>query len=204
MDGLIVDTDPAWRRAEIEQFARVGIRLTETACRQTMGLRIDEVVRFWHARQPWIDPPQPALVDAIVGQVADAIRRDGRAMPGVGRVLGMFERRGIPMAIASSSPLMLIETVVDVLGIANRFDALCSAMDEAAGKPDPDVFLAAARRLGADPARCIAFEDSLAGVRAAAAAGMYTVFVPERGHDELAPQADRTVASLELFAMDQE
>ncbi len=99
-------------------------------------------------------------------------------MPGVTAAIALFERCGLRLAIASSSPRRLIDAVCDRLGLGG-IDVRCSAMDEAHGKPAPDVYLTAARRLGVAPAQCLAVEDSLNGLASARAAGMICVAVPD-------------------------
>ncbi len=99
-------------------------------------------------------------------------------MPGVTAAIALFERCGLRLAIASSSPRRLIDAVCDRLGL-DGIEVRCSAMDEARGKPAPDVYLAAARRLGVAAAQCLAVEDSLNGLASARAAGMTCVAVPD-------------------------
>jgi beta-phosphoglucomutase-like phosphatase (HAD superfamily) len=101
----------------------------------------------------------------------------GAPQPGAHEAVAMIQRLGLPMAIASSSPRRLIDTVCSRIGI--DIGIRCSATDEAQGKPAPDVYLTAARRLGVDPGHCLAIEDSPAGVRSAMAAGMRCIAVPD-------------------------
>jgi beta-phosphoglucomutase-like phosphatase (HAD superfamily) len=99
-------------------------------------------------------------------------------MPGVTAAIALFERCGLRLAIASSSPLRLIDAVCDRLGLT-RIEVRCSAMDEPRGKPAPDVYLAAARRLGVAAASCLALEDSPTGIASARSAGMRCIAVPD-------------------------
>ena len=99
-------------------------------------------------------------------------------MPGVAAAIALFRRYGLRLAIASSSPRRLIDAVCDRLGL-DGIEVRCSAMDEARGKPAPDVYLTAARRLGVSAAACLALEDSPNGVASAKAAGMRCVAVPD-------------------------
>jgi sugar-phosphatase len=118
-------------------------------------------------------------------------------MPGVTAAIALFERCGLRLAIASSSPLRLIDAVCDRLGLT-RITVRCSAMDEARGKPAPDVYLTAARRLGVAAANCVALEDSLAGLASARSAGMRCVAVPDPllAADPRYRQADLVLESL--------
>jgi sugar-phosphatase len=174
MDGLLIDTEPVWRGAEKEVFADLGIELTEADLLDSTGVRIDELAAV---RLP-LDGPGPAEVaDRITNQVVDYVKRAGEPMPGVPEAIALFGRLGLRLAIASSSPVRLIDAVCARLKL--DIDVRCSALDEAHGKPAPDVYLAAARRLGLSPAGCLALEDSPSGVLAAKDAGMTCVAVPD-------------------------
>jgi mannitol-1-/sugar-/sorbitol-6-/2-deoxyglucose-6-phosphatase len=206
MDGLLIDTEPVWRTAEKEVFAELGVELTQADLLDTTGVRVDELVAaFLPRRPPSADPsgasppgaypsgpspsgpgppgaypsgPSPAEVaDRITDLVVDYVGRAGEPMPGVPETIALFERSGLRLAIASSSPERLIDAVCARLKL--DIDIRCSALDEPRGKPAPDVYLAAARRLRLSPARCLAVEDSPAGVVAAKDAGMTCVAVPD-------------------------
>jgi sugar-phosphatase len=175
MDGLLIDTEPVWRSAEKEVFADLGIELTEADLLDSTGVRIDELAAL---RLP-LDGAGPAEVaDRITNQVVDYVKRAGEPMPGVPEAIALFGRSDLRLAIASSSPERLIDAVCTRLRLVD-IDVRCSALDEAHGKPAPDVYLAAARRLGLSPARCLALEDSPSGVVAAKDAGMTCVAVPD-------------------------
>jgi mannitol-1-/sugar-/sorbitol-6-/2-deoxyglucose-6-phosphatase len=175
MDGLLIDTEPVWRSAEKDVFADLGIELTEADLLDSTGVRIDELAAL---RLP-LDGAGPAEVaDRITNQVVDYVKRAGEPMPGVPEAIALFGRSDLRLAIASSSPERLIDAVCTRLRLVD-IDVRCSALDEAHGKPAPDVYLAAARRLGLSPARCLALEDSPSGVVAAKDAGMTCVAVPD-------------------------
>jgi beta-phosphoglucomutase-like phosphatase (HAD superfamily) len=181
MDGLLIDTEPVWRTAEKEVFAELGIELTEADVLDTTGMRIDELAAAFLSRRPPFPSragPSPVEVAArITDLVVDYVGRAGEPMPGVPEAIALFERSGLRLAIASSSPERLIDAVCARLKL--DIDIRCSALDEPRGKPAPDVYLAAARRLRLTPARCLAVEDSPAGVVAAKDAGMTCVAVPD-------------------------
>ncbi|HLV52489.1 MAG TPA: hexitol phosphatase HxpB [Cryomorphaceae bacterium] len=181
MDGLLIDSEPLWRKAEIAGFAEVGLRLTDDDCRETMGFRLDEVVDLWYLRQPWNGPSKRDVENDILHRVVDLIRRDGEPLPGVHEAVALCVARGRKIAVASSSPLMLIRTVVEKLGLTEVFDALCSTENEPYGKPHPAVFLLAARTLDVDPVNCTVLEDSIHGMVAGLAAKMRVIVVPEPG-----------------------
>jgi len=178
MDGLLIDSEPLWRQAEIEILGSVGLRLTELDCEQTMGLRTDELVGFWFDRRPWSGPPPGAVAAAIDSRVIELIEDRGTALPGALEAVREVHQSGRSVGLASSSCLELIEAVIRRLGIERFFSEICSATDEARGKPDPAVYLTMSRRLGIPPADCVAMEDSVVGVRSARAAGMAVIAVP--------------------------
>ena len=177
MDGLLIDSEPLWQRAEIEVFGALGLALTRAECLETRGLRVDEVVAHWFARAPWAGPGLGAVRDAIVQRVIALVAIDGRAKPGVAHALGFFAARGLPLGVASSSDHAIIDAVLARLGIRDAFAIVHSGEEEARGKPDPAIYRSAARKLGVAPARCVALEDSPSGVAAALAAGMRCIAV---------------------------
>ena len=153
-------------RGEVD-FATAGI----------LAQQLDEVA----GQQPehlTVDLGQTSFLDAAGLRVIAHVTAEGQPMPGVTAAIALFERCGLRLAIASSSPLRLIDAVCDRLGLT-RIEVRCSAMDEARGKPAPDVYLAAARRLGVAAASCLALEDSPAGIASARSAGMRCVAVPD-------------------------
>ena len=197
MDGLLVDSEPLWRAAEVDVFGRHGLALTDEQCRSTQGMVIGEVTRYWFGRAPWPGPSPEQVAEEVLDAVGMLVDRQASPMPGALDALASCRRRGMRLALASSSPRWLIDRVVVRLGLADAFDAVCSAEHEPAGKPDPAVFLTAAHALGVDPARCVVFEDAPAGVLAAKVAGMACVAVPERPGDAAVARADIVLASLE-------
>lgn len=209
MDGLLVDSEPHWRAMEREVFATVGLYLTDDECKQTTGMPILEVVRYWFARAPWTDQSAQGrtledLADTITHGVHERIAQLAEPMPGALDTIAFFVNRGIPTAIASASPMSLIEVVVDRLGIRNSLSLWHSATLEARNKPAPDVYLGTARKLGVLPINCLAFEDSGSGLKSAYAAEMQTVAVPGafEYNDPKFKIADIILPSLTEFSSD--
>jgi sugar-phosphatase len=183
MDGVLIDTEPVWRAAQSAVFAGFGVALSDRDLLDSTGQPIEELIPVWRRRASAPDPAGTELTDAeiadlIIDRVIAHVMAEGRPMPGVTAAIALFERCGLRLAIASSSPLRLIDAVCDRLGLT-RITVRCSAMDEARGKPAPDVYLTAARRLGVAAANCLALEDSPAGVASARSAGMRCVAVPD-------------------------
>jgi sugar-phosphatase len=204
MDGVLIDSEPLWREAERGVFAELGLVLSDADCQQTMGLRTDELVAHWYRRHPWQGRSQGAVAETINSRVARLIVERGTPLPGAAAAVRSTRDAGLPAGLASSSSLELIGLVVRTLGLDGCFSVLCSAEDEERGKPDPAVYLTTARRLGVPPSGCVAVEDSVRGVQAAAAAGMRVVAVPAPGHldDPAFDVANLTLRSLEEFSID--
>jgi mannitol-1-/sugar-/sorbitol-6-/2-deoxyglucose-6-phosphatase len=197
MDGVLVDSEPMWRAVEREVFAGVGIELTDEDLFPTMGVRIADVVDRWYRRHPWPGPSREQVSETIVDGVARAVRERGLLLDGARDAVDQVRSLGLRVALASSSPMPLILAVLSLGGLAARFDVVVSGEDEDLGKPDPAVFLSAARRLEVPPDRCLVVEDSINGVRAAKAAGMVCVAVPAVGGDDhIAIEADLVLGSI--------
>jgi len=196
LDGLLIDSEPLWRRAEIEVFATVGVALSEAECHRTTGLRTDQVAAYWLERRPWDTGHSPAaeIVSGINQRVIELIRECGAAKEGVAYAIDFMRAHRLRLAVASSSMMPVIEASLDRLGISDAFEVIHSADFEARGKPAPDVYLGAARRLDVEPARCIALEDSVPGVQAAKAAGMCCIRIPE--HEGSVSSADIELGAL--------
>jgi mannitol-1-/sugar-/sorbitol-6-/2-deoxyglucose-6-phosphatase len=204
MDGLLIDTEPIWRRAEIEIFGQVGLTLTEEQCLETMGVRIAEVVDRWYRRYPWEGVSRQEVTRRIEDRVISHVMEEGEPMPGVHEALHTAREAGLSIAIASSSSLALIRAVVTRLEIDSYIEVMASGSDELEGKPHPAVYLTAARLLGVDPGRCVAVEDSPNGVLSAKAAGMICIAVPDpflAGDPQMA-RADLRLNSLEEMTPD--
>lgn len=188
-DGLLMDTEPLWRDAEIDVFGQVGLQLTDDMTRETMGLRIDGVVGYWWDRAPWRGPSVEEIAIKVVEGVKSRILSQGELMFGVREIIKTFKELGFPMAVASSSPMELIEAVLKRGGLESALPLRYSAVDEAYGKPHPAVYLAAAEGLGISPLKCVALEDSITGILSAKSAQMRCIAVPDpslRGDPRLA------------------
>jgi mannitol-1-/sugar-/sorbitol-6-/2-deoxyglucose-6-phosphatase len=197
MDGVLIDSEPMWRAVEREAFASVGIELTDEDLYPTMGVRIADVVDRWHGRHPWSEPSREVVAEAIVAGVVRTIREHGTLLDGAKAAVDRVRALGLRVALASSSPMPLIQAVLSLDGLTERFEAVVSGEDEELGKPDPAVYLSAARRLAVGPERCLAVEDSINGVRAAKSAGMACVAVAAVGGDDGTPaEADLVLGSI--------
>jgi HAD superfamily hydrolase (TIGR01509 family) len=196
LDGLLIDSEPLWRRAQIEVFAQAGLRLTESDCAETTGLRVDEVVRLRMARwRAWHTLTESDAVEGIHARVIELLRAEGEAKEGAREAVAFAEAAGVRLALASSSARRVIDAALDRLGCAGAFEVIRSAEVEPYGKPHPGVYLATAHALGVAPTACLAVEDSLNGLIAAKAARMRCLAVPERDDPRFA-LADVVLPSL--------
>lgn len=184
MDGLLINSEPFWKDAEVDVFSTLGVPLTYDMCYQTVGLRIDEVVQYWHDLYPWGSKSLQQVEDEIVGAVIDLINHKGQAMEGVHEIIQFFNNKNLPLAVASSSYFRLIDAALTKLNIKHHFQVIHSAEAEAYGKPHPAIFITTAQQLGVSPTECLVLEDSLNGVIAARAARMTVVAVPEERKSE--------------------
>lgn len=199
MDGLLIDSEPLWRRAEIDVFRSLGVTLTEEDCRSTMGWRIDAVIRHWSIHRPWKGPSNKEVENLIITTMIDLVSSEGTTLPGVAETIEKCREFNASLALASSSPMRLIEAVLQALQIKEHFQVVHSAEFEERGKPHPQVFLTTASSLEVAPEHCLVLEDSFPGVIAAKAATMKCIAVPDHSeplHPGLAA-ADLILPSLE-------
>ena len=181
MDGLLLDSEPYWKLAEREAFSEVGIHISEEMSKVTAPMTTAEVAAYWYAFRPWIGRSTLDLERAVIDRVRDQIDCHAETLPGVRDTLRVCRSLGLRVGLASNSPLLLCNHVVRRLRLHDDFDTVMSAEQVARGKPAPDIYLAAARSMSVSPLRCLAFEDSVSGVRAAREAGMTVVAIPSAG-----------------------
>ncbi|CAN5656956.1 hexitol phosphatase HxpB [soil metagenome] len=198
MDGVLIDSEPLWRVAETRAMNAVGVPMREEDGLLTMGLRTDEVVEFWFARYPWQTPSKKEVEAAIVREVIALIEQHGEPMAGAAEAVAAFGSAGFKLGLASSSATEIIEAVLVKLSMTGVFAVVQSAEHEPFGKPHPAVYIECARRLGVAPDRCLAIEDSPAGVLAAKAARMRCIAIPapELRHDNRYCIADESLSTL--------
>lgn len=201
MDGLLVDSEPLWKRAEKLVFGSLGLNLNDDLLRQVMGFRLPEVIEHWYRYQNWPNPDFKKTEREIIDTMKQLITEEAVAMSGVVEVLEHLKSKGHKIALASSSSMELIETVVKKLNIRDYFNQLHSAENEPFGKPHPGIFITAANSMKAQSHECLVFEDSKNGVIAAKAARMACIAVPEpiHFHENWWSIADAKISSLEQY-----
>ncbi|ODP97045.1 2-deoxyglucose-6-phosphatase [Salinivibrio sp. SS3] len=204
MDGLLVDSEPFWQRAQIDVLSELGVSISLQDTRDTTGVRIDEIVKYYARTQPWQGSSNADVQARIVDRVVELVKDEKPMMPGVKEALAICHQAGLKVGLASSSPLTLIHPTLDALGLSEQFAIVESAGALKHGKPHPEVYLNAANALGVEPDHCVAFEDSFTGLLAAKAASMKTIVVPS-AHEWEDPRfviADQKLASLRAFSAD--
>lgn len=176
MDGVLIDSEETWSRVRAAVVARHGGRWTEQDQRNVMGDNSRQwsayIVRTWNLT---VDPQEVfrEVLEAMIESYAQGLA----VLPGAAEAVAWLGEH-YPLAVALSSPRELIPVALRGAGFGESFPVVVSSDEVERGKPEPDVYLLAARRLGVPPGRCLALEDSSNGIRAALAAGMPTIAVP--------------------------
>jgi HAD superfamily hydrolase (TIGR01509 family) len=195
MDGVLVESAPfhfiAWQRV----WAEMGLILSEADFRKNFGQRNDTIIR---------DMMGEDVATEIINRIGpqkelyyrDAVKGHVEALPGAIDLLRALRADGFCCAIASAAPRANVELILSELGVASLFDALVSYEDVTRGKPDPQVYLVAAQRVGAAPQRCLVLEDAVAGVEGAKAAGMACIAVTSTHPRHYLTKADLIVGTL--------
>ena len=201
MDGVLVDSEPLFHKAVNIVVARCGAApiTEEENNRYLLGTTVDETwVQVKRLREIAQSPAE--LLDAYTGVVKEVLRSDLTPRPGVRALVAEARRRGLPMAVASSSLREWVNLKLSVIGLSEAFPVALGGDDVARGKPAPDIYIQAARRLGLEAAACVAIEDSPIGLAAARASGAYTVctLTDSTRHLDLSA-ADVIIENLEHF-----
>ena len=199
MDGTLIDSEElhwiSWR----DTMAKEGFPITHEQFLSTFGQRNDSILPKWLG-----SAATPELIEKIGNEkeerYRDLVRRKGiTPLPGVATWLQRLHDQGWFQAIASAAPRANIDAILEALSAARFFQAIVAAEDVRKGKPDPEVYLTAASRVGASPAKCIVVEDALAGIEGARRANMRCIGVSQSGKQL---PADVVVASLDLLRED--
>jgi mannitol-1-/sugar-/sorbitol-6-/2-deoxyglucose-6-phosphatase len=178
MDGLLIDSEPFWQEAGMETLEQFNISLTLDQYHHTTGLRTREWLDYWFGYFKISKEFSQEAEDIIHRKAIEKIGAKGEGMAGVDGILAFFRQQNFKIGVATSSPMALVDVVVEKLGIRAHLDAIASAGDLPFGKPHPQVYMNCAVALAANPLQCICFEDSFNGLIAAKAARMKCVIIP--------------------------
>jgi len=184
-DGLLLDTESVWTRAEQDLFERRGLEFTPAHKRELVGTSAEIAGGLLERR---LDEPGRAneLIEELNELVVAELEHGVEAMVGARDLLHALKLRGTPLGLVSNSPLIFVRRSLEIVGFHDRFDVIISAHEVAAPKPAPDPYLEACRRLGVEPSpEVVALEDSPTGVAAARAAGLTVIGIPSLDGIEL-------------------
>ena len=198
LDGVLLDSEQVWDEAREQLANERGGRWHENAQRDMMGMSSLEWSRYMHDEIGLPEPPEE-INREVVERLASLYREHLPVLPGAREAVERLATRW-PLGLASSSNRELIDLVLELMGVAHLFRATVSSEEVPRGKPAPDVYLEAARRLDVDPTHAAAIEDSENGIRAAKAAGMRVLAIPNEHFppaEEALAQADVVLRSLE-------
>ncbi|MDX2078152.1 MAG: HAD family phosphatase [bacterium] len=181
MDGLLVDSEIVWYKAEDELITDRGFVYSEAVRDSIVGMRIDQ---FLAKLKEIYNLPETVeqLIVELEGRMLTLIPQLVKPNAGAQAIIDFVIKNNILHAIASNSSMNIINVTLQSQGWGDIFDVRCTGDDEISGKPDPYVYLRAAEKLGVDPKRCLALEDSPNGSKAAVAAGMTCYAVPDLSH----------------------
>lgn len=204
MDGLLIDSEPLWDRAELEVLDSLGVDISRRdELPDLLGLRIDLVVDLWFAQQPWRGPDRAEVTANIIRRAIQLVEESRPLLPGVREAVALCKAQGLKIGLASASPLHMLEKVLEMFELRDQFDALASAEHLPYSKPHPQVYLDCAAKLGVAPMSCVALEDSVNGMIASKAARMRSIVVPEaeNSRDPRFVLADVKLASLQQLTV---
>jgi HAD superfamily hydrolase (TIGR01509 family) len=177
-DGLLLDTESVWTRAEEDLFERRGTEFTPGDKLELVGTSAEIAGGILERRLG--EPGRAAeLIEELNELVVAELEHGVEAMIGARDLLHALRRRGTPIGLVSNSPLIFVRRSLEIVGFVDHFDVVLSAHEVAAPKPAPDPYLEACRRLGVEPGpKVVVLEDSPTGVAAAVAAGLTVIGVP--------------------------
>lgn len=178
MDGLLIDSEPLWQEAGKETLEKFDVNLTDDQYQSSTGLRTPEWIDHWFTHFKIDKKHAPEAITTIESTAIAKIKGKGEALPGVDYIMQFFKERKLTLAVASSSPMELINVVVDKLNIRSYLSNTTSAEKLPFGKPHPQVFIECAQSLKVPANQCLVFEDSFNGMIAAKAAKMKCVVIP--------------------------
>lgn len=177
-DGLLLDTESVWTRAEEDLFARRGTAFTPADKLELVGTSAEIAAGILERRLG--EPGRgEELIEELNVLVVAELEHGVEAMIGARELLERLRKRGTPIGLVSNSPLRFVQRSIEIVGFEEHFDVILSAHEVAAPKPAPDPYLEACRRLGVEPGpSVVALEDSPTGVAAARAAGLTVIGIP--------------------------
>jgi HAD superfamily hydrolase (TIGR01509 family) len=199
LDGVLIDSEPVWEQVRRQVVASGGGHWAADAQQRLMGMSTGEWARYL-SEDLGVGLPPETIATLVIERMKARYTEHLPLMPGAAEAVRRLAARW-PLGLASSSPPSLIDTVLDAAGLRECFVTTLSTEQVAQGKPAPDIYLAVCARLGREPQRCAAVEDSTNGLRSAAAAGLQVIAIP---HPRYPPDPGAlAVAGLVLTSLDE-
>lgn len=175
MDGVLVDSEPLWQKAEFEIFSSLGVQVTEELTSKTKTMTTKEVTEFWQSRSTGEDISFHQAEELVISRVIELIENENCQIDGIESFVKIIKAQGYKIGLATNSPSRIIPVVLKKLKLTQYFDAISSSDSELNGKPDPSVYLTTSGKLQVEPEHCFAIEDSYSGMLAAKRAGMRVI-----------------------------
>ena len=195
LDGLLLDTEVLWQRAEVRLFERHGAEFTFEDKLVVMGTSAAFTGEFFARRLGQAPDQARPLIGEVSELMLEELQAHVDARPGARELVAQLRGR-VPLGLASNSPRFLVDAALSSAGLTDAFDAVVSSDDVPHHKPAPDIYLLVCARLGVLPQDALALEDTASGIAAAKAAGMTCIAVPQFAETDVAA-ADRVIESLE-------
>lgn len=190
LDGTLIDSMGMWGEIDIEYLERFGIEVPENLQRDLEGLRFTEVAEYFKERFGITDSVEE-IGQTWIDMAEYKYRHDIPLKPGAKELIRKMAKNGVRMAIASSNHLRLIEEILRIHGISEYFDVITTCDDVTASKPEPDVYLYTAKKLGTAPSSCLVFEDIPIGIRSGKRAGMTVAAVYDTYSENVRDQKEK-------------
>jgi len=175
MDGVLVDSEPLWQKAEFEIFSSLGVQVTEELTLITKTMTTKQVTEFWRSRSTGEDISFQQAEELVISRVIELIENENCEIDGIENFVKLLKGQGYKIGLATNSPYRIIPVVLKKLKLTQYFDAISSSDSELNGKPDPSVYLTTSGKLEVEPEHCVAIEDSYSGMLAAKRAGMKVI-----------------------------
>jgi len=195
LDGLLLDTEVLWQRAEARLFERHGAEFTFEDKLTVMGTSAAVTGEFFARRLGYEADQAAPLIGEVSELMLEELQAQVEARPGAVELVERLRGR-VPLGLASNSPRILVDAALESAGFTDAFEAVVSSDDVVRHKPEPDLYLLVCERLGVDPADTLALEDTASGIAAAKAAGLTCIAVPQFAETDVS-EADRVIDSLE-------
>ncbi len=195
MDGVLIDSEALWKKAENEVFTSLGVRVTEKYAELTKSMTTSEATKFWFDKYPWENIDLETVEQMFISRVIDFIKTEDCEIDGIKLFIKKLKEKNYKIGLATNSPNRIIPTVLQKLAISHLFDSVSSAEFEEKGKPHPAIYFTTSKKLNTAPTNCLAIEDSYSGMLAAKKAGMKVAAFANGNKEMNYPLADYKIDS---------